>query len=103
MPSPNDLILNPLTEDARRAYAPGRLYFESNMSARVDREVHASRLHLGTTMIYTHGLNRGGPWCFYPCRSAVIDEGDFKSLDIPRADIGIDCEIRSLGEYMSVR
>ncbi len=60
MPPPNDLILNRLTEDARRAYAPGRLCFESSMSARVDRRVYACRVHFGTTMIYTHVLNRGG-------------------------------------------
>ena len=66
MPPPNDLILNRLTEDARRAYTPGRLCFESSMPARVDRSVHACRVHLGATMIYTHVLNRGGPWCFSP-------------------------------------
>ncbi len=60
MAPPNDLILNRLTEDARRAYAPGRLCFESSMSARVDRRVHACRVHLSTKMIYTHVLNRGG-------------------------------------------
>jgi len=60
VPPPNELILNRLTEDARRAYTPERLCFESSMSARVDRRVRASRVHLGTTMIYTHALNRGG-------------------------------------------
>ena len=66
MPRPNDLILNRLSEDARRAYTPGRLCFESSMSARVDRRVHACRVHLGTTMIYTHVLNRGGRGVFNP-------------------------------------
>ncbi len=44
MSAPKDLIFNGfLAEDARRAYAPGRLCFESSMSARVGRRVHASR------------------------------------------------------------
>ena len=64
--SPNDLILNPLTEDARRAYARRRLFFESSMSARVDRRVHAFLVHISTTMIYTHVLNRGGRGVFGP-------------------------------------
>ncbi len=60
MPPPHDLILNGLPEDARRAYARRRLFFESSMSARVDRRVHASLVYISKTMIYTHVLNRGG-------------------------------------------
>ncbi len=66
MPPPNDLILNRLTEGARRAYAPGCLCFESSTSARVNRRVYACRVHLDTTMIYTHVLNRGGRGVFSP-------------------------------------
>ncbi len=47
-------------------------------------------------MIYTHVLNRGGCGVFSPAESAVIDQGDFDSLDILRADIGIACEIGSV-------
>ncbi len=66
------------------------------LKAWVDRRAHACRVYLGTTMIYIHGFESRGTWCFYLYRSAVIDQGDFDSLDILRADIGIDCEIGSV-------
>ncbi len=64
MPPPNALIINRFAEDARREYAPGRLCFESNMSARVDRKGPC----LPGTFGYDDDLHpcfeSRGMWCF---------------------------------------
>ena len=51
---------------------------------------------VSTTRIYTHVLNRGGRGVRSPVDRLCQW---FVSLDILRADIGIDCEFRNVCRY----